>query len=109
MSSFISGNLTSNGELNLSNCMMTGFDNLLSHRKLIFSPKDNQIDGAYSGDNIWLQLGWRPPCEVSKNLVVPVALCVGLWSHVAFSTASLQHVADLLSDSASLPCSAYLK
>jgi hypothetical protein len=27
--------------------------------------------------NIWLQLGWRPPCEVSKNLVVPVAFSIG--------------------------------
>jgi hypothetical protein len=27
--------------------------------------------------NIWLQLGWIPPCEVSKNLVVPVAFSIG--------------------------------
>jgi hypothetical protein len=28
--------------------------------------------------NIWPQLGWRPPCEVSKDLIVPVAFSIGL-------------------------------
>jgi hypothetical protein len=30
--------------------------------------------------NIWLQLGWRPPCEVSKNLsdLVPLPLGYGV-------------------------------
>jgi len=27
--------------------------------------------------NNWLQLGWRPPCEVSKNLVISVAFSIG--------------------------------
>jgi hypothetical protein len=40
--------------------------------------------------NNWLQLGWRPPCEVSKNLVVPVAFTIGLWSHLACATDPLQ-------------------
>ena len=37
----------------------------------------SQNDGAILGVNIWLQLGWRPPCEVSKNLVVSVAFSIG--------------------------------
>jgi hypothetical protein len=41
----------------------------------------HQNIGSYLIANIWLQLGWRPPCEVSNNLVVPVAFSVGLWSH----------------------------
>jgi hypothetical protein len=45
--------------------------------------KPDENDGAILGDNIWLQLGWRPPCEVSKNLVVSVAFSIGhgvIWS-----------------------------
>jgi hypothetical protein len=30
--------------------------------------KMKQTDWFIFGDNIWLQLGWRPPCEVSKNI-----------------------------------------
>jgi hypothetical protein len=37
----------------------------------------DQNGGAILGVNIWLQLGWRPPCEVTKNLVVSVAFSIG--------------------------------
>jgi hypothetical protein len=42
-----------------------------------FTHSITQNDGAILRDNIWLQLGWRPPSEVSKNLVVPVAFSIG--------------------------------
>jgi hypothetical protein len=44
---------------------------------MLSTTKLDQKDGFILGDNIWLQLGWRPPCEVSKNLVVPVAFSIG--------------------------------
>jgi len=71
-------------------------ETLLNHQGLILFPRAISTVGVILGVNIWLQLGWRPPCEVSKNLVVPVALCVGLWSHVTLSTTSLQHAALLI-------------
>jgi hypothetical protein len=39
--------------------------------------KPDQNDGAILGVNIWLQLGWASPCEVTKNLVVSVAFSIG--------------------------------
>jgi hypothetical protein len=40
----------------------------------------HQNTSAFFIANNWLQLGWRPPCEVSKNLVVPVAFTLGMES-----------------------------
>jgi hypothetical protein len=40
--------------------------------------------GAFLRVNIWLQLGWISPCEVSKNLVDLVPFSIGPWSHLAF-------------------------
>jgi len=37
----------------------------------------HQNAGAFFIANIWLQLGWRPPYEVSKNLVDLVPLVLG--------------------------------
>jgi hypothetical protein len=34
--------------------------------------------------NIWLQLGWKPPCEVSKNLADLVPLALGMESFIFF-------------------------
>ena len=39
--------------------------------------KPDQNDGAILGVNIWLQMGWVSPCEVTKNLVVSVAFSIG--------------------------------
>jgi hypothetical protein len=40
--------------------------------------------GAFLSANMWLQLGWIPPCEVSKNLVYLVPFSVGKWIHSSF-------------------------
>ena len=44
---------------------------------MLSTVKPNQNDGAILGVNIWLQLGWASPCEVTKNLVVSVAFSIG--------------------------------
>jgi hypothetical protein len=38
--------------------------------------------------NIWLQLGWRPPCEVSKNLADLVPLVLGMESFSLYNLSS---------------------
>jgi hypothetical protein len=43
----------------------------------ISSTKFNRKDGFTLGVNIWLQLGWASPCEVTKNLVDLVPLVLG--------------------------------
>ena len=44
---------------------------------MLSTVKPNQNDGAILGVNIWLQLGWASPREVTKNLVVSVAFSIG--------------------------------
>jgi hypothetical protein len=51
---------------------------LAKRLKKMTSQKESNEDtlkntSAFFIANNWLQLGWRPPCKVSKNLVVPVA------------------------------------
>jgi hypothetical protein len=35
---------------------------------MLSTTKCNHGDGFILGANIWLQLGWASPCEVTKNL-----------------------------------------
>ena len=46
-------------------------------KAMISITKFNRKDGFILGVNIWLQLGWASPCEVTKNLVVSVAFSIG--------------------------------
>jgi hypothetical protein len=75
-----------------SNSRSTSTDNNISNGSIIFgfgAMEDSQMfptilgiilaknSSAFFIVNIWLQLGWRPPCEVSKNLADLVPLVLG--------------------------------
>jgi hypothetical protein len=57
---------------------------------MFLSPKNQKLDSAILGDNIWLLLGDGILPVRFQEQVVPVALFVGLWSHLASATVPLQ-------------------